>query len=146
MISFCRIKSLTSKQEEEVKNLYRDAGWWFASDEKKLEMIARIVAGSWIFCIAIKNDEILAIGRVISDGVSDAYIQDITVRSDSRKQGIGTALVEFIIRKLTEEGFSWIGLIATPESERIYKRIGFKEMTNNKAMILRFRSAPGQDC
>jgi len=146
MISFYHVKSLTSKQEEEVKNLYRAAGWWFASDEKKLEMIERIVAGSWIFCIAVENDEILAIGRVISDGVSDAYIQDITVRTDSRKQGIGTGLVESIIRKLMEEGFSWIGLIATPESERIYKRIGFKEISDNKAMILRFHSAPGQDC
>jgi len=52
-------------------------------------------------------------GRAISDGISDAYIQDVTVLSEFRGQGIGTGIVQEILKQLRDDGLQWIGLIAT---------------------------------
>jgi ribosomal protein S18 acetylase RimI-like enzyme len=129
MATYHSVKDLSSDQQLEVVRLYREAGWWFKSDEGKPALLQHIIAGSHCFCLAIANDEIIGIGRAISDGVCDAYIQDITVRKDCRRRGVGRALMEFIIGLLKRDGLNWIGLIATEDSRSMYEKIGFEVMS-----------------
>ncbi len=129
MAEFRELKELSPEQQDAVIDLYRRAGWWFDSDEGKPALLRRLVEGSHCFCVAIESDHIIGIGRAISDGVCDAYIQDITVRSDFRRRGIGRALVEFIIAILKRDGLNWIGLIATEDSRGIYARLGFEVLS-----------------
>lgn len=136
MISYRQLGAVSSGQRRQIEFLYREAGWYFASDQGKPNLIDRIIAGSFCFCVAIDDDAIIAIGRAIGDGVSDAYIQDITVRGDYRKQGIGSGLVRFILSILQESGFNWIGLIANSQSRSIYERLGFKPLPEHTPMRL----------
>ena len=57
-------------------------------------------------------------GRAISDGISDAYIQDLTVRHDCRNRGIGKMILKALLERLHADGIAWIGLIC---------RTGFKK-------------------
>jgi GNAT superfamily N-acetyltransferase len=56
-------------------------------------LVAGIVAGSHCFLVARHAESIVAMGRAISDRVSDAYIQDVTVDPAFRGQGIGSRMV-----------------------------------------------------
>ena len=69
-------------------------------------------------------------GRVLSDGVSDAYIQDLVVLPEYRKKGIGKKLITDLIQYCKSKNISWIALISEPNQEEFYKKIGFKEMAN----------------
>ncbi len=126
MTEFLELKELTPERQDEVIDLYRRAGWWFDSDEGRPDLLRRLVAGSHCFCIAVERGHVVGIGRAISDGVCDAYIQDVTVRSDFRRRGIGRALVAFMIGILKRGGLNWVGLIATADSRNIYARLGFE--------------------
>jgi spermidine synthase len=75
-------------------------------------------------------------GRAISDGISDAYIQDMAVLSTRRKQGIGKMILQALLQRLEADGLRWIGLIAEPGSFNLYRLMGFQEMTARVPMLL----------
>ena len=118
----------------QIVALYRAAGWWNeGSDDAGL--VAAIVRSSHCFLAVTEDDRIVAMGRAISDGVSDAYIQDVTVRPDRRGRGIGGEIVRRLVRRLTDDGIGWIGLIAENDSREFYRRLGFSVMARSVPMV-----------
>jgi aralkylamine N-acetyltransferase len=63
----------------EIANLYRAGGWW--KEEYDPDELPRLIQGSFLFAVAVdkKTGRAIGMGRVISDGVSDGYIQDLVV-------------------------------------------------------------------
>lgn len=122
---------------EAILKLYRQAGWW-QMDENPLylDMVRQIVSDSFCFVIAILDTEIIGMGRAISDGVSDAYIQDVTVRQDLRGQGIGKGIIRALLNQLRSHKLQWIGLISEPGYEKFYQGLGFKVMENYTPFLL----------
>jgi spermidine synthase len=111
--------------------LYRQAGWWQMDDNPQyLETVRQILSNSFCFVIAKTGEEIIGMGRAISDGVSDAYIQDVTVRKDMRGKGIGKGIIRTLLRSLKENKLQWIGLISEPGYEKFYGGLGFNVMPN----------------
>lgn len=98
-------------------------------------MIRRIVSGSHRFLAALNKGRLIGMARALSDGVSDAYIQDVIVDPDFRGKGIGAGLVETLARRLKDDGVNWIGLVAENGSEAFYGRIGFSKMNNSVPML-----------
>ena len=122
---------------ELILSLYRQAGWWQPDENPAyLDMVSEIIANSFCFVIARQNGEIIGMGRAISDGVSDAYIQDVTVRKDLRGQGIGKGIIRTLVRFMKEKGLQWIGLISEPGYERFYQGLGFKVMEHYTPFLL----------
>jgi len=74
-------------------------------------------------------------GRAISDEVSDAYIQDVTVDSVYQGRNIGSNIIQKLIERLEEDGLKWIGLIAENGSQNFYEKLGFKKMPNSVPML-----------
>ena len=130
------IRQPNDSQVEEIILLYRTAGWWTAQDHEHPELIRRIVTGSHCFVLAREGNAIIGMGRAISDGISDAYIQDVTVLPAFRGQGIGTGIVQEIVKQLRADGLQWIGLIAGSNSHPFYRKLGFEEMPAATAMLL----------
>ena len=126
----------TEDQMRQIVELYRSQGWWLACDEGKEKMIPRLIAGSHCFVIATDGERIVGMGRAISDSVSDAYIQDLTVRQDCRNRGIGNMLLTVLLERLHDDGIAWIGLIAEPGSKNLYLRAGFSEMSEAIPMLM----------
>ena len=120
-----------------VLELYLQAGWWKSEDgEQDLDVIAQIVANSFCFVIATVDNNIIGMGRAISDGISDAYIQDVTVQKDFRGQGIGKGIMRTLVNFLKEQNLKWIGLISEPGYENFYAGLGFKVMTSYTPFLL----------
>jgi len=131
------ISLVQSWNADEIIELYRAGGWW--KDEYDPSEIPRIISGSFAFVIAAekKSGRAVGMGRVISDGVSDAYIQDLVVLPLYRRKDLGTAMVTFLIEKCREAGITWIALIAEPGSERFYLPLGFARMEGHAPLIYR---------
>lgn len=75
-------------------------------------------------------------GRAISDKVSDAYIQDVTVLKEYRGRGYGKGIVRHIVAYLKAQKIGWIGLISEPGYERFYNGLGFKQMQDYTPFLL----------
>jgi aralkylamine N-acetyltransferase len=126
----------TDDQIRQIVELYRAQGWWLACDEGRKELIPSLIAGSQCFVVATDGGSILGMGRALSDGVSDAYIQDLTVRCDCRNKGIGKMILQTLLDRLRADGIVWIALIAEPGSKNLYQRAGFREMSEATPMLL----------
>jgi GNAT superfamily N-acetyltransferase len=91
------------------------------------ERIGRILAGSNMIVTA--RDEagaIVGLGRGISDGEWVVYLADLVVHADHQRKGIGSG----ILRKIKEIIGPGMGivLVAYPEAEAYYKKIGLGTM------------------
>src|SRR5277367_6530321 len=98
---------------EAIVDLYRAGGWWKETKENR-ERIPRMIGGSFCFMVARSAGRIVGMGRAISDGASDAYIQDVVVLRELRGQGIGRELVRRLTEVCVERKLDWVGLIAEP--------------------------------
>lgn len=125
-----KIKLVKEWIEEEIVNLYKSAGWWKNSYDSK--NINSLIKGSYAFAVVVKNPEGKAIGmgRILSDGVSDAYIQDVVILPEYRKKGLGRMLVNFLLNVCISHRILWIGLVSEPNQDCFYSSCGFKKMKN----------------
>jgi GNAT superfamily N-acetyltransferase len=131
------IQLVQTWDDEDIANLYRAGGWWKVEyDQKELP---RLIQGSFLFAVAVnkRTGHAIGMGRVISDGVSDGYIQDLVVLPEYRKTGIGASIVSTLVKKCVERGISWIGLIAEPDTEKFYLPFGFHPMEGHVPLIFR---------
>lgn len=127
------IEKPTRKQAVAILSLYRDAGWWRAGKDDE-EALTRLVKGSRLFALAVEDGLVAGMGRAISDGASDAYIQDVTVRKDCRGKGIGSLIIKSLVKELLEHNILWIGLIAEKGSHPFYEALGFLPMPDSVPM------------
>jgi len=128
------IKSVDEKGLLELIDVYTSAGWWGAENEDN-QLINRIIGKSFCFFVAKIDSKIVGMGRSISDGVCDAYIQDVAVLPDHQGMGIGKMIVQRIVEYLQQNQITWIGLIATPNADAFYGKLGFSVMENFTPMI-----------
>ena len=135
-VQYIFLRSPTGDQILQIVQLYRAQGWWLPCDEDRKEMLPGLIAGSHCFAIATIGGSIVGMGRAISDGISDAYIQDLTVRRDCRNRGIGKNILRTLLERLRGDGITWIGLIAEPGSKNLYQRAGFHEMSEAIPMLM----------
>ncbi len=122
---------------EEIVALYRAGGWW--KDEYDPAEIPRLISGIFAFVVAAdtKTGRAVGMGRAISDGVSDAYIQDLFVYPEYRRRELGTAMVSLLVNLCRGAGISWIALVAEPDSEQFYHSLGFVRMEGHIPLIYR---------
>ena len=107
-VEYRELSVISPEMTEEMTELYRQVGW--LAPEESGAFIPRAMAGSTVALGVFDGSRLIGMGRAISDGVSDAYIQDIAVSPDYRKRGIG---------------IDWIGLVGEPGTEHFYEELGF---------------------
>ena len=127
------IKTADAPVLKRIITIYRAQGWWDPADKPAL--LRRLIEGSHCFVLAEKDGLAVGMGRAISDGVSDAYIQDVAVLKELRGTGAGSAIVKALVKRLKADGIGWIGLIAQDNSSPFYFKLGFSELKNAKPML-----------
>lgn len=124
------IRTVTSWNVEEIADLYREGGWWL--EEWQPADLAQMITGSFRFAVAVHDRTGIAVGmgRLISDGASDAYLQDLVVAGDCRNMGVGGRLVRHLLKEAKNAGIDWIGCIAEPGTVFFYREEGFRVLEN----------------
>ena len=128
-------EAVTSAPVEEIVELYRTAGWWQDIPGAR-EAIPSMIRGSLCFMVARSLDgRIIGMARVISDGFSDAYIQDVVVLENYRGRGVGSELVRRLTQFCIARKISWIGLVAEPGTQGLYEELGYGPLVGYQPML-----------
>lgn len=75
------------------------------------------------------EDRLIGYSAVVSNGVTDAYIQDLMVHPDYQQQGIGHQLMQRTLERLRNEGIYMVSVIyGDAELLKYYEEFGFTTM------------------
>jgi ribosomal protein S18 acetylase RimI-like enzyme len=126
---------VNSAPTDAIVSLYEAGGWW-QEDPASRAMIPQMIRGSFCFLVAREpGGRIVGMGRVISDGVSDAYIQDVVVLEAHRGRGIGREIIRRLTTHCREARIGWIGLVAEPGTRAFYTSLGFNPLAGYEPML-----------
>ncbi len=120
MLTYIENKSTSTKA---IADLRRSVGW------NGMEECYKNPLMNSYFHIAC-YDGVTLVGYVdsVSNGVTDAYIQDLTVHPDYQGKGIGTELMKRMIAKLKENKIYMISVLYDEKLVPFYNRFGFFQM------------------
>lgn len=109
---------------ESIAALRRSVGWGGMEAELKDPAL-----GDYLRIACYDGEDLAGFLAVVSNGVTDAYIQDVMVRPDCQGKGIGTELMERAIRRLKDGHIYMISVIYGGEELRpFYEKFGFTTM------------------
>lgn len=116
--------------------LYQKEDWWDNTDT--METLNKIIINSHAFLIAkdVDSNEIIGFARIISDKVSDGFIQDVTVKKEYRGQGIAKHMLKLLVAKAKEDDLTRLFLIAERGTANLYKHVGFQVCETDVSMEL----------
>ena len=104
----------------------REVAGWGRSPDYQIEVALK---NSWYIMSVVHEDRVIGIGRIVGDGVTICYIQDVIVLSEYQRRGIGTAIMEHLIAHIKKNGFEntsiTLGLFAAKGKEEFYQKFGF---------------------
>ncbi|KON89896.1 acetyltransferase [Sporosarcina globispora] len=113
--------------KEQLFQLYENDGW---NDFLKLpkEKLHRAVEQSWLVISALDGERLVGTGRIISDGVINAYLCGLIVDPACRSQGIGKEMVRRLAKECSIARLH-LQLLAEDEKAGYYEKLGFEVFT-----------------
>jgi len=105
---------------KQIADLRRSVGWNGMEDS-----YSRSLANSYFYICCYDEKLLVGFLDVVSNGVTDAYIQDVVVRPGHQKKGIGTEMMNMAIKKLKQDGVFAISVLFEKKLKKYYKKFGF---------------------
>lgn len=109
--------------EIDIKRLYENAGWTaYAQDLSKLSealKLSLMVVSAW------DGEELVGLIRVVGDGLTIIYIQDILVLDSYKRKEIGSRLLKSVLRKYENVRQKVLLTDDTKETRGFYEANGF---------------------
>lgn len=121
---------------EEAVALYRAVGWTaYTDDPASLE---RGLAGSTHVVTARRDGELVGLARVVSDGATIAYLQDVLVRPGQQRAGLGRTLVEAALAPVADVRQTVLLTGDDPGQRAFYEALGLTEVHDHPAGLRAF--------
>jgi GNAT superfamily N-acetyltransferase len=109
----------------EVVELYRSVGWTiYAEDPVTLDAALR---GSSRVVVARQAGRLVGLARVVTDGASVCYLQDVLVHPASQRSGVGRALVLAALDPCSSVRQKVLLTDDDPGQRAFYEALGFCE-------------------
>ena len=121
------IREYTGFNEEEIISLYSDAGW--AAYTKVPETLRKGFENSLLVLAAYEGNDLLGIIRVVGDGYTVVFVQDILVYKQSQRKGVGTALLKAVISRYPNVRQIELVTDNTEKTIAFYRSAGFRELS-----------------
>ena len=112
----------------ELSNLYKIA----PLGDKKANNLKIVFKNSMYKCFIYDKNILVAVGRVLADGIDCAYICDVAIHPNYQNKGIGKEVVFKLIE--FSKNHNKIILYSYPGKEQFYSKLGFDKM--NTAMAI----------
>jgi len=116
--------------KEELYALYNDAGWTLYTND--IDRLKDAVANSLQTITARSDGKLIGLIRCVGDGKTIIYIQDILVLREYKRCGIGTRLVDIVLKKYHDVRQIVLLTDDTEEVKEFYRSLGFSEAGNMK--------------
>jgi ribosomal protein S18 acetylase RimI-like enzyme len=126
------IKAKGELHPKELNELFATNNWK-VDDLQKLQ---KSIKNAWCYItVRDKNNKLIGYVQVISDGILHAYILRLIVHPESRNNGIGTELMNEVMKIINKEKMKPT-LVAVPGKEKFYEKFGFKREINGLVAML----------
>ena len=107
-----------------LADLRQSVGW----NRLKFDLADERLHNAFHLC-CFDGDRLVGYAAVVSNGVTDAYIQDLMVHPDYQQQGIGRQLLQRTLERLRNEGIYMVSVIyGDAELQKYYEEFGFTTM------------------
>ena len=117
----------TSVSIDDVLPLYQAVGWTNYTNQP--QMLEQSLAHSLATYLARDGEEIVGVVRLVGDGFSSVFVQDLIVLPSYQRQGIGSALME---KALGDFKDAYQVQLATEQTEKtlgFYRSLGFETLS-----------------
>ena len=125
MIEYRLLDDISGDTLERIAGFYLSANW--VAPGENTAFLRPAFKGAFLAAGAFADGVIVGSARVLSDGCSDAYIQDVVVDPAYRGQGIGRGLITLLVANLEKHGIDWIGLVGEPGTEEFYRKLNWEQ-------------------
>lgn len=130
-----KLREYTNYQQKEILDLYKAVEW--SNYYNKPEMLQKAYRNSLYIVGAYRNSELVGIVRVVGDGASIVFIQDLLVHPDHQRQGIGGELLQHVLDKYDRVHQKALLTDATEKTKAFYSKLGLTpiEATNGICFV-----------
>ena len=120
---------ITIKKKEIVKleavlHLYQAVGWTNYTHQP--EMLEQALSHSLVIYLALDGDAVVGLIRLVGDGFSSVFVQDLIVLSSYQRQGISSSLMKQALKDYKD---TYKVQLVTDQTERtlgFYRSMGFE--------------------
>ncbi len=121
------IKEYRSYKEAEIRRLYTEVGW--TAYTENMSVLEQGYKNSLLVLAAYENDELLGIIRIVGDGFTIIFVQDILVFPREQRNGVGTALMKAVLDRYPDVRQIELATDNTSKTVAFYKSLGFTEFS-----------------
>ena len=117
----------TSISIDDVLPLYQAVGWTNYTNQP--QMLAQALSHSLATYLARDGEKIVGLGRLVGDGFSSVFVQDLIVLPSYQRQGIGSNLMK---EALADYKDAYQIQLATEQTEKnlgFYRSLGFETLS-----------------
>lgn len=111
--------------QEELLNLYNAVGW--SAYTKDPARLAAAVRASLAVVTARQDGELVGLARLVGDGLTIVYLQDILVAPTHQRRGIGRELFQRLFAPYGDVRQKVLITEDEPSQRAFYESVGFTE-------------------
>lgn len=121
------IKEYKTYKEDEIRALYAAVGWTAYTED--LPALERGFQNSLLVLAAYEDDVLIGLIRVVGDGATVVFVQDLLVAPQKQRQGVGTALLKAVLDRYSNVRQLLLATDNTPKTIAFYKSLGFSDLS-----------------
>lgn len=120
---------------QQLVDLYDAVGWTrYTTDPQRLRTA---VSRSLRVVSAWSDTRLVGLARIVGDGVTIIYLQDILVHPDFQRRGVGSALLVEALRPFSDVRQQVLLTDDEPRQRAFYEAVGFTEIRDVPDAALR---------
>ena len=133
-------------QFDQLLELYESVGWIMYTNEQRRAQLQDAIRNSTYVVSAWQEDRLIGLARGLSDDVSIFYLQDILIRPDFQRQGIGRKLLGNCLERFEHVKTKVLLTDDEERQARFYESLGYKDTRRlNKLQLHTFVQIDGID-
>ncbi|HEX0252603.1 TPA: GNAT family N-acetyltransferase [Streptococcus pneumoniae] len=112
---------------EDVLHLYQAVGWTNYTHQP--QMLEQALSHSLVIYLALDGDAVVGLIRLVGDGFSSVFVQDLIVLPSYQRQGIGSSLMKQALEDFKEAYQVQLATEQTEKNVGFYRFMGFETLS-----------------
>ncbi|HGR4155206.1 TPA: GNAT family N-acetyltransferase [Streptococcus pneumoniae] len=112
---------------EDVLHLYQAVGWTNYTHQP--QMLEQALSHSLVIYLALDGDAVVGLIRLVGDGFSSVFVQDLIVLPSYQRQGIGSSLMKQALEDFKEAYQVQLATEQTEKNVGFYHSMGFETLS-----------------
>ena len=112
---------------EDVLHLYQAVGWTNYTNQP--QMLEQALSHSLVIYLALDGDAVVGLIRLVGDGFSSVFVQDLIVLPSYQRQGIGSALMKEALEDYKDAYQVQLVTEQTEKNVGFYRSLGFEALS-----------------